>query len=125
MKRIQRKRTLGWKMPENTVSITRPGRFGNPFRIGWWYRQDDLSGVTGMPTRPSEYNSLQWSQIEDAQHAVDRFHRYIWAEGSKRKNCEINKLAMELKNKDVACWCKENEPCHGDVWLEYSEYFQP
>ena len=31
--RIQRKRTKGWKMPPNTVSVTRPGKWGNPFRI--------------------------------------------------------------------------------------------
>lgn len=29
--RIQRKRTKGWKMPPNTVSVCRPGRWGNPF----------------------------------------------------------------------------------------------
>jgi len=33
-KRIQRKRTKGWKMPPNTISVTRPGRFGNKFIIG-------------------------------------------------------------------------------------------
>lgn len=27
--RIQRKRTKGWKMPPNTVSVTRPGPWGN------------------------------------------------------------------------------------------------
>jgi len=31
-KRIQRRRTKGWKMPENTVCVTRPGMFGNPFK---------------------------------------------------------------------------------------------
>lgn len=29
--RIQRQRTKGWKMPPNTVSVTRPGYYGNPF----------------------------------------------------------------------------------------------
>jgi hypothetical protein len=29
--RIQRKRTKGWKMPENTIDCTRPGPWGNPF----------------------------------------------------------------------------------------------
>ena len=29
--RIQRQRAKGWKMPPNTVSVTRPGKFGNPF----------------------------------------------------------------------------------------------
>lgn len=32
--RIQRKRTKGWKMPPNTVSVCRPGRWGNPFKVG-------------------------------------------------------------------------------------------
>lgn len=31
-RRIQRKRSKGWRMPENTVYVGRPGRFGNPFR---------------------------------------------------------------------------------------------
>lgn len=30
-KRIQRRRTKGWRMPTNTVCVTRPGKFGNPF----------------------------------------------------------------------------------------------
>jgi len=29
--RIQKRRTKGWRMPPNTVSVTRPGKWGNPF----------------------------------------------------------------------------------------------
>ena len=29
--RIQRKRSRGWRMPPNTVSVCRPGKWGNPF----------------------------------------------------------------------------------------------
>jgi hypothetical protein len=32
--RIQRQRRKGWRLPANAVSVTRPGRWGNPFRIG-------------------------------------------------------------------------------------------
>lgn len=31
-KRIQRRRTKGWKMPRNTISVARPGPFGNPYK---------------------------------------------------------------------------------------------
>ncbi len=31
-KRIQRKRTKGYKLPAGAVCVTRPGVFGNPFR---------------------------------------------------------------------------------------------
>ena len=33
MKRIQRKRTKGWKMPSNTVYVGRPSKWGNPYAI--------------------------------------------------------------------------------------------
>jgi hypothetical protein len=32
--RIQRQRRQGWRLPTHAVSVTRPGRWGNPFRIG-------------------------------------------------------------------------------------------
>lgn len=33
-KRVQRKREKGWKMPENTVYVGRPTKWGNPYPIG-------------------------------------------------------------------------------------------
>ena len=33
-KRIQRKRTKGWKMPEGAVSVARPSLWGNPYKVG-------------------------------------------------------------------------------------------
>lgn len=37
-KRIQRKRTKGWKKPDNTINVCRPSKYGNPFKIS-----DDLN----------------------------------------------------------------------------------
>jgi hypothetical protein len=31
--RVQLRRTKGWRMPENTVSVARPGPFGNPWTV--------------------------------------------------------------------------------------------
>lgn len=36
-KRIQRKRKKGWMMPEGTVYVGRPSKWGNPFRVGRHY----------------------------------------------------------------------------------------
>jgi len=33
MKRIQIKRTKGWRMPANTVYVGRPSKWGNPFKL--------------------------------------------------------------------------------------------
>ena len=32
--RIQLKRKKGWRLPANTVVVSRPSRWGNPFRVG-------------------------------------------------------------------------------------------
>lgn len=32
--RVQLSRAKGWRMPPNTVSVARPGPWGNPYRIG-------------------------------------------------------------------------------------------
>ena len=34
MKRIQRKRSKGWKMPPNAIYVGRPTKWGNPYKIG-------------------------------------------------------------------------------------------
>ena len=32
-KRVQLSRSKGWRMPPNTISVARPGGWGNPFRV--------------------------------------------------------------------------------------------
>ena len=33
-KRIQLRRTKGWRIPPNTVVVSRPSKWGNPFKVG-------------------------------------------------------------------------------------------
>jgi len=39
MKRIQRKRTKGWRMPSNAKYVGRPSMFGNPYEGTWAVQQ--------------------------------------------------------------------------------------
>ena len=32
--RLQRKRTKGFRLPQNTICVTRPSRWGNPYHVG-------------------------------------------------------------------------------------------
>ena len=41
-KRIQRKRTKGWRMPANAVSVTRPGKWGNPYTVEGYGREQAI-----------------------------------------------------------------------------------
>ena len=36
--RIQLRRSKGWRMPSNTVKVTRPGKWGNPYSVAEYGR---------------------------------------------------------------------------------------
>lgn len=59
MKRIQRKRTKGWRMPENTVYIGRGSKWGNPYKVGTPIKQlcgfDDMIKFTS--TTPDQWRN--------------------------------------------------------------------
>jgi Domain of unknown function (DUF4326) len=99
--RIQRKRSEGWRMPENTVVVDRSGPFGNPFVIG------------SIQDHPLEH--LGKVQVRDAHHAMVLFDNWLLTTAAGRALAERGK--KELRGKNVACWCKLDQPCHGDVWL--------
>ncbi len=101
--RIQRKRTKGWKMPPNTVCVTRPGKWGNPFRAG-----------------------AECQQLEPRE-LVLAFKRFIENNGGFYSPGEhhlgkplvtVADIKRELRGKNLACWCALDQPCHADVLLE-------
>ena len=87
-KRIQRKRTKGWRMPKGAVYVGRPSKWGNPFECSWHYHRW-LNG-----TLEDEYPELQ-----------------------ERRRIILRDI-YELRGKELACWCHEDESCHADILLE-------
>ena len=111
MKRIQRKRTKGWRMPPNTVYVGRPTDFGNPF-------------VVGEHVPPNTFwKKGSYFHVESRDHAVMLFT--YWVEGlcppgytaTQHKNLIIRRRLTELTGKDLCCWCSLDNSCHADVLL--------
>ena len=113
-KRIQRKRTRGWRMPEGAVYVGRPTKWGNPWTI------------------EAALNSKLFYPEECAQVVVDEFEAWITGDASLsysenlgswkrddmiKRRAEILAHLPELRGKDLACWCPEDQPCHADVLL--------
>lgn len=104
--RIQRKRTKGYKLPINTVSVTRGTQFGNPFIIGVHvannheaveYFEAWALGLC-MPRKPGA----------PIIPALDGFESLLFKEVVKTK----------LRGKNLACFCRLSEPCHADILLK-------
>lgn len=94
-KRIQRKRTKGWKMPKNTVYVGRPSKWGNPFKV-----------------KMDEGNKPK-NKMLPVLAALWTYKNHL---GKLMKAGKID--ITELKGKNLACWCKPGEPCHADILLK-------
>lgn len=91
-KRIQRKRTKGWKMPEGVVYVGRPSKWANPFKV-----EDYATPETAVAVY-SEWLSGEYRNL-------------------LIKPPTLKEIRENLRGKDLACWCREGAPCHADVLL--------
>ncbi|MBM0203245.1 DUF4326 domain-containing protein [Micromonospora sp. STR1s_5] len=110
-KRIQRRRTAGWRMPENTIYVGRPTRYGNPFRAGV-----DFCG----PTIQCFYDPADLVAQFRRWISLDTLPPLFWDHELIVAHVHL-KVALTgrvLAGKDLACWCPLDQPCHADVLLE-------
>lgn len=124
--RIQRRRTKGWRMPEGAISIARPSRYGNPFRViestvvgpPWFDAKEWDGGITG-PDTVQMYVSC--SRRGDAiQHAVDLFDRLLTVRNRDWESARFTKWISGARGRDLACFCPLGQPCHGDPLLRWT-----
>jgi len=92
-KRIQLKRSKGWKMPANAVKVDRTTRWGNPFTVA------DCDSVA----------------IAVASHG--RWMRGEIAAPGGADPPTAEAIRGALGGRDLACWCPANGPCHADLLL--------
>lgn len=131
-KRIQRKRTKGWRMPEGAVYIGRPTIFGNPFQAykceccGYWDVLDD-NGMTYLVnhqyvSRPEvRADRTTWTTKTQASREAVRLYNdelTYWCGGRMKWDVPFREAVESLRGKTLACWCPPDQPCHGDVLLE-------
>ena len=86
-KRIQRKRTSGWRMPDGCVYVGRPTKYGNHYTI--------LNG--------------------NRRNAVALYWHWLHMSPAGVRVAELAR--QELAGKDICCWCREDKLCHGDALL--------
>ena len=108
-KRIQRKRTKGWRMPPNTIYVGRPTKFGNPFIVGTYYNSYKRKVIT------PEIAVELFRHLVTASEAL---RLEFWGGPMEIFRDDILEDIHELKGKDLACWCRLDQPCHADVLLE-------
>lgn len=115
--RIQLSRKRGWRKPEGAIVVSRPGKWGNPYRLDD-YRADypvDYPGASEHELRRmavSDFRGLvegRWGRLDDVAEYPS-----------------LDEICSELAGKDLCCWCPLEDaqgnrvPCHADVLLEFA-----
>jgi hypothetical protein len=117
-KRIQRKRTKGWKMPAGAVYVGRPTKWGNPFHVTVAFSEDGAVFDDDFPCGIGVIAMLD--------EVMDLFKAYAVGRHLSEKE-----WLTPLRGKDLACWCPlvdkngKPVPCHADVLLELANMPQP
>ena len=138
--RIQRKRTKGWRMPENTVYVGRGSVWGNPYyahrgecpncgTVKWFVQKTPLEN-SGKPYPINriydEIESAHDTKVDAIEEAVKRYRwhadRLDMANKKYNKDCYYKKdrlpVLSDIKGKNLSCWCKLSDSCHADILLE-------
>lgn len=112
-KRIQRKRVKGWRMPPDTTSVTRPGKWGNPFKVGLWFRRIASDWSVWSHATDGQRGPFGNESVESLEQSLVLFEEYA--------KCRVRwdrKWLEPLRGKDLACWCPLSGKCHADILLE-------
>jgi hypothetical protein len=94
--RVQLSRRPGWRKPDNTVVVSRPTVWGNPFPVGKLGRDEALRRFRAMLADPAQTASWWYPSISE--------------------------IRAKLAGRNLACWCAlpapgEPDPCHAAILL--------
>jgi len=122
-RRIQRRRTKGWKLPEGCVVVTRPTKWGNPWRVRARLGTVEFVSIPGVrcgfPAAPIT--------LDDVLVAYESHLRLSVGPSGFTLAVEAR---TELRGRDLACFCalpKDGEPdrCHAAVLLRVANEEDP
>jgi hypothetical protein len=125
--RIQRKRTKGWTMPDNTEYVGRPGKRGNTGKWGNPFPHSEVLEDYLAFWKKMDYKGLELKRRAEAsarEHVVNRFRECLMDPGkcpddqTRAKFQSMRERISDLQGRNLACWCPEGGHCHANVLLE-------
>ena len=146
MKRIQRQRTKGYRLPPDAIYVGRPSPWGNPFpwqgegapwmalALGehadaagrraaavklhrWWISGADPQTFP-IPTDAGKGSAIEYNDgtVRTMSSIVNGMGAMMWL---REPLILPSQPDLEpLRGHDLVCWCPESDPCHADALLE-------
>jgi hypothetical protein len=108
--RIRLSRAKGWRLPVGAVVVSRPTKWGNPFRWSDYPATQTFEGIEGGPISISVAERRRWAVVD--------FRASVAARCGDGEYPSVTEIRSDLAGRDLACWCPLDGPCHADVLLE-------
>lgn len=117
-KRIQRRRTRGWRKPEGAIAVDRTTRWGNPFVIGTTYlaTNDQHPDPITTDMKPGTTDGRITAVLCDTPFRAVVWYR-TWLKQPEQTQLRADARRL-LAGHDLMCWCPGKQACHADVLLE-------
>jgi hypothetical protein len=108
-------------MPENTIYVGRPTKWGNPLKLV----KDCIYIDAGY--RRKIFDKWVYYGVGDIDDVIHLYRHIVagaqfmnadlqyWSDKFKENNIE------DLRGKDLACFCSLSQPCHADILIELLE----
>lgn len=111
--RVQRRRVKGYRLPEGTIYVGRPTKWGNPYVV----KRLESRRYAVFSPEGEQLGAAKFDKWNAAEQAVLRYRIMM------EKIIKDDPSALdELKGRPLACWCGIGEPCHRDVLIEMANY---
>lgn len=128
-RRIQLRRTKGWRLPKTAISVARPTRWGNP----WTWRQNTPGGAWEVWNRARERRECLTRTEDGARYQCIAYYREALKPPHRTHSGALDfdpRDVAQLRGRDLACWCRlcplhaegkpfriqcpACDPCHAD-----------
>lgn len=114
-RRIQRRRTAGWRTPECGCGCGKPARYvGRPTKWGnpWTVHVHTL--------RCAPLHALCPLYVADDRADATRKYRHavLYPLIGQPHVPTPDEIRAELRGHDLTCWCPLDQPCHASILLE-------
>lgn len=124
-RRVQRRRMKGSRLPAGALCISRPSRYGNPFRVGgttvvgmnWTDVVEWDRGIGTMPAADVLYAEAA-DRAGAVRRAVELYRELLDVRRGHWEPARFAKWIADARGRDLACYCPVTGPCHGDPLLE-------
>lgn len=118
-KRVQRKRIKGYRMPDNTVSVCRPGKWGNPFSVEDEEKESQRQWQkVGLGGKDLIRNTAQTIVVSRFRAMMLNLNAEPVSPETYARFRYMRDRIRDLEGKNLACFCANGTHCHADVLLE-------